>query len=215
MINHTDAPCIVSSNDSEKVGAVLRSKALARPEDQENALFRTLIGNANASVREKAPFTADERYEMAGLGNDVQDVFNTGVMVLKPHHQRLLKEVYQEYEANEFSKKENLPLAYHFLKNDAVNHIDTRFNKIFDRIAIQHYPFLFGTGVPIDQRLLAAIVNIALYNSYFLHFIAGLTRKYINLAIPGQTLWDALKICFERIEEETHMIGGDVEQRES
>jgi len=182
--NIVTAPCIVDANNSDKVGAVLYSQAYST-EMMEGGFSRTLSQNAQDSIRDAGVISFKERYEKAELPNDIDDVINTGVLVFKPHHRDILRTIYESYEENPFSAKENIPLSYHLIKNDLVNHIDGRFNKILDLEIMHHHPYLMREGIKVDTRILFHIINSLMVNSYFLHFIEGQTRSYMRMVIPG------------------------------
>jgi len=112
-------------------------------------------------------------------------MFNTGMFVLQPHHQPLMRAVYDSYEENEYTSKEMVPLSYHVLKNGRDEGVDPRFNKILDTEITHHYPFLTVDGVEVTVKTLAQIVNTIFSNAYFLHFIKGKTRNFISLLVQG------------------------------
>ncbi|SCA57862.1 hypothetical protein MTBPR1_70134 [Candidatus Terasakiella magnetica] len=183
-INFVTAPCIVDSNNSDKIG-VVRYNETYSPEMLDGGFARTLRQNASQTIRQAGNISFSERYERAGLPGDVDDLINTGVMVLKPEHGKILREVYDTYEENPFSAKENIPLSYHLLKNDLCHGIDGRFNKLFDLELIHSAPYMYVTGTVMDTKQLFHMVNSIFINSFFLHFIEGETRGYMQMVIPG------------------------------
>jgi hypothetical protein len=183
-INYLTAPCIVSSNNSDKVGVIRYNETYNR-EMIDGGFARTLKQNLSTAIRQAGPMSFSERYKKAQLPGDVDDMINTGVMVLKPHHRDVLRAVYDTYEENPFSAKENIPLSYHLLKNDLVNGIDGRFNKILDLELMHNHPYLFVEGIVVDTKSLFQIVNSIFINSFFLHFIEGKTRGFMQMVIPG------------------------------
>lgn len=185
-INYVTAPCIVGSNNSDKIGVVQYNKTYSS-EMIDGGFARSLKQNINSFLRQVGKMTHSERYKRAGLPGDVDDLINTGVMVLKPEHKDVFRSVYETYKENPFSAKENIPLSYHLLKNDLVNGIDGRFNKIFDLEIMHHAPYMFVKDTKMDARFLYHIVNSIYINSFFLHFIEGDSRGYMQMVIPGAT----------------------------
>jgi len=184
-INFQTAPCIVEANNtSDKVG-VVRYNETYSAEMIDGGFARTIKQNINTEISKVGEMSFSDRYVRAGLPSDVDDMINTGVMVLQPHHKNILRTVYDTYEENPFSAKENIPLSYHLLKNDLVNGIDGRFNKILDLEIMHHHPYLFVSGTMVNTKFLFHIVNSIYVNSFFLHFIEGETRGYMQMVIPG------------------------------
>lgn len=183
-INFNTAPCIVESNNSEKVG-VIRYNEVYLPEFIEGGFSRAVRQNASAAVREAGVISYAERYERCGLKNPVNDLINTGVLVLTPKHKQLLRDVYDNYEETPLSAKENLPLSHHLLTNDMANGLDGRFNKVFDTELMHHAPYFFIPGIKLDTKTIFLIVNSIYINSFFLHFIDGVSRGYMQMVIPG------------------------------
>ncbi|MDV7339041.1 hypothetical protein RYZ26_05525 [Terasakiella sp. A23] len=184
VINSETAPCIVDSNQSDKIG-VVRYNETYSAEMIDGGFARTIKNNINQEIAKAGKMSFSERYERAGLAGDVDDMINTGVMVLRPEHGETLRYVYDNYEENPFSAKENIPLSYHLLKNDLVNGIDGRFNKIVDLEIMHHHPYLMIHGYKTDTKAIFSIINSLFLNSFFLHFIEGGTRGYMQMVIPG------------------------------
>jgi hypothetical protein len=185
-MNYVTAPCIVESNNSDKVGVVQYNKTYS-PEMFDGGFARSVQFNNSEAVRSVGKLDYPNRYKRADLPSDVDDMINTGVLVLSKNHRDLLREVYDTYKENPFSAKENIPLSYHLLKNDLCNPIDGRFNKILDLEMMHHMPHLFVPGVSTKLSTLFHYVNACYINSYFLHFIEGFSRAFMQMVIPGAT----------------------------
>lgn len=206
VINPATAPCIVTATNSEKVGAVLASD-FARHMGLAHGEERLVRFNRNPHVRDEGVIAPARRYERAGLAGDVHELINTGVLVYGPQHRDLLRRVYDEGVENPHSAKENVPLSYQLLKARAVTPIDPRFNCIFDYLACEHYPFLYMPGLRVPLSMLCAIVNTALANFYFVHFLEGATRQFITLALPGHDVPDVYALIRDQIGDQVFIIG--------
>ena len=207
VINALNSPCIVEANNNDKVGVVKYSDAY-NAELKEGGLARQVSSNASADMRSIDPHISyHERYRMAGLPDDIDDFINAGVLVLKKHHAELLRYVYDSYKENIWTAKENLPLSYHLLSTDNVNSIDPRFNKILDIEIVHHYPFLVIDGIKIPERFLFLSVNAIFVNSFFLHFIGGATRPFIQLIIRGGGYPDIFQYINANATENEYVVG--------
>ena len=202
LINYHTAPCIVEHNASGKIGAVTQGDRFPNREKIDNVLMRMRSGTPAEWMRDNPAITYPEMYMRAGLAGDINDVINTGVLVLKPErHAALMRRVYDEGVENRFSAKENMPLSYRLLKDGMVNPLDIRFNKLWDEAYFEAYPFFKVENFRADQRMAALCVNMAFQNAYFLHFLAGDTRKFIGLVNPelqGRDTWVQIFQFFEQ-----------------
>lgn len=182
MINHHRAPCIVTANNSDKIGAVTHNTFYNTPERWENRWNRVYRNAGDLFRAERGP-TAPERYRQAGLPGDVDDMVNTGVMVLKPAlHADFLEWVYANCTENKLSASEQMPLSYHMFRRGLCNPLDPRFNRPWTEELSESYPFLFQEQNHANQALVAYCVNAAWHNSYFLHFLAdGYSRTDASL----------------------------------
>jgi len=192
MVNPHTSPCIVENARARAdatgchgIGLVSHNEVYATTEKEENGWGRSFRAAKETFYRETGP-TPRERYRMAGLPEDVDDMANTGVMVLKPgRDDDLLHHVYETYEENALSASEQMALCYEAFKQGRVTPIDPRFNRVWTETWIEHYPFLFSDENRKDQMLIALCVNAAFHNCYFLHFIAdGRSRTDAALVKP-------------------------------
>lgn len=207
VINYNNSPCIFSEVEDGTIGIVSMNEQLPRQEDMDNALYRSQKRNRREEVRKNAPLNFPEQYAKAGLDDDVEELCNTGVIVMEPSHKNILERTYKNHEATPTSSKENLPLSYEIFKNGDVTRLDTRFNKIFDMAVIQHYPFLKQKEASFSTQTLAFIVNTIFYNSYFLHFIQGHTRDYINMVMPGNDINYCNRQINQHVPDQTFVVG--------
>lgn len=172
MINPDTAPCIVTHHASDKVGLVSNKQWLySNPERMDNLVNRRR--NAHCGEIHVPP----DHYRAAGLPEDVDDYSNTGVIVLNPSHRDVLRHVYDCYEENPGSAKEESPLSYHLYKHDLVKPLDHRFNKPWLNHLVEHYPFLLkiGTRKGRHNELLTMVAAMMAYqNNWFLHFTGEL-----------------------------------------
>jgi alpha-N-acetylglucosamine transferase len=182
VINFAGAPCVFEATEEGTIGVVSR-RAKMTDEKYCEVLEWVQKNNIREAIQENAPMSIEERYEKAGLEGDVNDSCNAGLMVLEPKHREILERVYENYEANPLSSKENQFLSYEIFKYGNLTRLNPRFNTIFEMKLLQHYPFTRVQGENFSMKTLAYIVNTIFYNSYFLHFIQGETRQFINLVV--------------------------------
>ncbi len=199
MINPHAAPCIVERNDSDKIGLVsYKENYFGLPHVNDNTMLRrALIGREENLERTT---TVKGLYELAALDPSVGDMANTGVMVLKDHHADVLRHVYDEYEENAYTAKEELPLSHYIYGNDLANSLDRRFNEIWPYHVTERYPFLLLDEFESDPLLLGACVNSAWTNSYFLHFTHDLSDPPVNLVVQYSTALSGLREFFVKLE---------------
>src|SRR5580704_15915547 len=187
------APDITAGVPVEKIG-VVESCEFSSPHFMKR-VFR-LWGDGEAVINH----SAREYYKQYGLPDDVDRVFNAGVLVLSPkHHRSILEHVYYTYEEKEGGRKwhmEQRPLAYEVIKSGLAHWIDPRFNVILWSEEYMHYPFLQSPPCPrmprpkaivrrikqkfrtvssrtryaLQRNLRAEMVNTVFQASYFLHF---------------------------------------------
>ncbi len=207
MINYHTAPCIVAANerdnDESKVGAVTwQGSERPNPERFENGIKRVWNGNQAAWVRALENPTFQKFFELGGYPMDRDDTMNTGVLVLKPDkHRDVLRHVYETYQENPHTSKEQMALCHYLLSNDLVNPIDSRFNKIWDTVMIESYPFLSMPALTADTRMSALCVNTAYHNSYFLHFLSGPSRAFVGLVVKDLNWIDSWKAIYHHFQE--------------
>lgn len=192
MVNPHTSPCIVTHTKerAEKtgqkgIGVVSHNELFATEEHTQNSWDRSFSAAKELFYAKRGP-TPTERYAQGGLPTDVDDMCNTGVMVLKPgRDDDLLHHVYENYSENPLSASEQMALCYEMFKQKRVTPIDPRFNRVWTETWIEHYPFLFSDENRKDQMLIALCVNAAFHNCYFLHFIAdGRSRTDAGLLKP-------------------------------
>ncbi|MQX38300.1 hypothetical protein [Roseospira navarrensis] len=172
LINPNRAPCIVSHHDSDRVGIMTENHAnTTTPGLKELSTER----RARMVARKVEPACA--RYTKAGLPGDVHDTANAGVIVYKrSRHAPVLREVYDTYESNEFTAKEEVPLTYHLFKHDLIKPLDQRFNVSWASQMFWHYPFLHRIEARDDPHMMNLCVTTAWNNSWFMHFQADVFR---------------------------------------
>lgn len=181
-VNHASAPCVVETHGSDSIGAVVYSR-VNRADEQARRIREGRVHDILV-LREMDHYGLGrhpeprEIYARAGLGDDVDDCINTGVLVLKPRlHAAILRHVYDHYEETPLSLYDNHPLSYHLLKNRLMEALDPRFNVDYLYEMAAHYPFLFlqkfddGSHANVILRTLCALAIIS--NGYFIHAVSG------------------------------------------
>jgi hypothetical protein len=183
LINHHRAPCIVSQKKTGKIGCVtLDSTEMITPAKRDNRWKR----------RNAAPVT--QWYQHFGLGADVDQWTNTGVLALTKAHKDLLRFVYDTGQEKEGFHQENGPLSYHIFKNGLAEPLDPRFNFSWTAEVVEHYPFLFSDDYYNDYVVSSLCVNAAWHNSYFMHFLASKFRRDYQLVQVSNTRPDSLLV---------------------
>lgn len=213
VMNTDRSSSIVENVPVEKVGAV-NAFTTPSPIQFQEANAR----NSEYYIRRGSPIvhenTIREFYENWGLPRPpVDEVVQSGVMVLSPqHHRELLERVYYQYEdAGPGGMYEMRALSYEFLKADCVQWLDPRFNSLWMMDKLLHYPFLFHEGR--DKRLSArarrrvgrelgiysidwlkrACQTSSWLNSFFLHY-AGAFDDIGHVDLTCQR-WDRVRVA--------------------
>lgn len=197
LINYHTAPCIVGPGNSDGIGCVSFAAQYPNREKIDNVRKRELAASPAGWTADAQDLSYAQLYEKAGLPGDIDDMVNTGVLVMKPpQHAAFMRRVYDEGIENKYSGKENIPLSYHLFKEGMVRPIDTRFNKLWDDSFFESYPFLQVVNFRDDRRLSALCVTTAYHNAYFLHFLGGNTRNFVGLVMTEHYWEEAWRNIF-------------------
>lgn len=191
-INPVTAPCIASCVPADKIGGTDAYTLFTR------ALYDALYAEqlkAWAACGAKAIInrTGSEFYRRYGIETNLDDVIQTGVLVLTPaRHREVLEHVYASYEDKGGTEwnYEMRPLSYEIVRAGLHHFVDQRFNLIYPDFKATFFPFL--TDVRYERRMAARIrsrldrwvaphrvpmvelaATTAFANSFFLHFAAG------------------------------------------
>ncbi|MEO5337681.1 MAG: hypothetical protein H7841_12420 [Magnetospirillum sp. WYHS-4] len=197
MINHHTAPCIVSATEPGRIGLVSsREQDYGSPAIRDNLLARR-TDLVPESRRPDLPKDCRERYLKAGLSGEVDDYANTGVLVLKPErHAALLRHVYDSYEENPFTAKEEACLSHAIFNSGLAQGLDSRFNTAWYHLMVEHYPFLMLEESRRNPLLVAMAVNAGWSNCWFMHFTADVDRSYADLVVQNATYLEGFRIAF-------------------
>ncbi|HUJ10301.1 MAG TPA: hypothetical protein VL171_09760 [Verrucomicrobiae bacterium] len=211
LINNHAAPAIDSGVPLEKVGAVEEY-----PYSREWHHYREAIHDRIYEFFEGKAirnYTAPEYYTTYGFSAGVDEVVNTGVLVLSPrHHRSLLERTYSNYEekGGREWQMEMRPLSYELVKSDSVQWIDPRFNVMWPAVLFLHYPFLIKPRANHSfrarlKRKLATVLDLPSFttmkqtcltatylNSFFLHF-GGPAAGEMELIDPNIKSWRDLQ----------------------
>lgn len=189
LINYHHAPCIVAANPTDKIGVVYyQSLETGSPAKAANRYHRRCHPNPCPTYR--------EWYNFYGLGDDVDDFTNTGVLVLRPARDaEFLRWIYDTCKEVKGTHQENGPLSYHLFKRDLAAPIDDRFNVTWNGEITEHYPFLLARNNFNDTHLVALCVNAAWHNSFFMHFIGSEGRHSAPLVITHRSHAIALEVA--------------------
>lgn len=196
IINHFNAPCLVSQVNPAKVGAVNAWETAGVPE--YNLIQQRMVAYCR---KHKLPFynIGRDYFKDYGLAGISDKAVQGGVLVLTPAvHRELLLTVYNNYEDNRpaFWHYEMRPLSFELISRDACQWIDSRFNHVVENVKLakyyQHLPqnffgrvirvvgikayrFLSTFGISFWQE---ALVNEAYLSGYFIHF-AGNAKEMV------------------------------------
>jgi hypothetical protein len=202
-----NSPCIVSHVPEDKVGAVSSFAQLSESLPGKN---QTLI-NRIVEFWGWPYSNAKEYYSGALLPDSFDQVVQTGVMVLSPHHHHpILEYAYHYYKDTPIGDFEMEGLSYELLKANQVHWLDDRFNKVWIACMIMYYPFLLPPKkteikpirlwkrltrghyqLPPKKDTIPAL-NTAFLNNYFLHF-AG-TSQYMPLVNTNISSWNDISL---------------------
>ena len=185
FINFRHAPCIVEAcGPAAGIGLVGHNATYATPELWDNRWHRAHMKGSGIFARGRGP-TPAERYAEAGLSGDVDDMVNTGVMVLDPaRHAGFLRQVYDECTENQYSAMEQMALSHRIFKAGLYHPLDPRFNRTWTEEMVHHCPFLLHERNRNNQPLVAFCVTTAWLNAWFLHFLAdGISRGDVRLIL--------------------------------
>lgn len=185
IINYHRAPCIVSANNSDKIGAV-RFDRYIDDSSRYSLIFLRQARFVNYQLR------SEQRIKQPSLsatlsGPDYSATYrewtdrpweipllNSGVLVIDPHrHRELLEGIYdqsvKDVASDEVRGKayEQGYVMYSLFKAGMINFMDERFNTISHLEIPLHYPFL---ALIEDERLVQICYTTILCNSYFMHF---------------------------------------------
>ena len=184
-INFHHAPCIVDhAGDTDALGLVSHNQAYVNDELWTNRWHRAHQLGGGIFERPHGPSPV-ERYREAGLPDDVDDMVNTGVMVLQPaKHAEFLRWIYDTCDENPYSANEQMSLSYHIFRQGLFQPLDPRFNRTWSEEMVQNYPFLMNNLTREIQPVMALCVTAAWLNTWFLHFLAdGLSRGDVQFIL--------------------------------
>ncbi|MGB5962193.1 MAG: hypothetical protein WBG73_16115 [Coleofasciculaceae cyanobacterium] len=201
ILINPDSPCVVSKVPEDKVGAV----------DMFARLNESLPGENKHLIDRHSQFwqspvrTPKDFYSKVGLPDVANQVVQTGVMVLSPHHHRsVLENTYYNYEDLVDGHFEMESLSYEIIKSNCVHWLDSRFNILWIECMLKDYPFLlsetnkknklartwkrFTRGhyqLP-PRKITEKCLTTSFINNYFLHF-AGVAQymPWVNIKISS------------------------------
>ncbi len=210
LINYHRAPCIVSNNLSDKIGAVSLQMLSERISENTSGRFlpyKNYCINMFQTPENKAMLQNHFRKKKLDHHyfecNPLMGI-NTGVLVMKPTlHSDFMQNVFYKYQSVEKTQDfEQGPIAVELINQNMVNYIDPGFNVIFYYHLVHHYPFLWDSviakNVKLREMLCSFCATTSYINSYFLHFagekvympfIATETKDEFeipNFFVPGQ-----------------------------
>jgi hypothetical protein len=209
LINPVNAPCIVQSVPTEKIGAT-GAYSSPTPELYSQILKRQYEYYEYCGDNPVINHTPKDFYSVWGLLPKFDEVVHTGVLVLTPkYHREILEKTYYEYEekGNASWNYEMRPLSWEILESNSIHWIDHRFNLIWLDYVCLYYPFLLEKSSNKIVRKLHKLIfknikflpsvqlkqfcaNVAYLNSYFLHFAGSASdMAFVN---PSIASWHSL-----------------------
>lgn len=180
LINFHTAPCIVEYNNSDRIGVVTYRGEFAVPGRVDNRYHRRAYSGSGGKVLRSPEFP--DWYAQNGLGRDIDDFINTGVLVMKPRlHTEFMRWFYDTAHETTSSHQENGALSYWLLKKNICNAIDPRFNVSWNGDVIEFYTFLLEEKNFHNDPLISLCVTQSWHNAYMLHFVESATRHHARL----------------------------------
>lgn len=197
VINHT-APDICSFVPCEKIGGTDSHSFYTKDTYRLLNDMRIAYWKKN-NICAVPNQSGKEYYNQFGIVTDLDEVIQTGVLVVTPAlHNDLFLSVYYNYEEKKGAhwNYEMRPLSYEIVKKDLHYFIDDKFNYIFSLFKLAFYPETLKQRNPFVYRWMRRFrlssgpaqirkaATIAYYNSYFLHFAGcGGEIKFINASV--------------------------------
>jgi hypothetical protein len=167
----------------EKIG-VVDEAAYPTPELRQRIIKLLIEGfrNVDKRVADTWQLFLDpaDWHAFCGLPRRGENIVQTGVLVLSPHHHRkLLQHVYNAYEESEKTLYEMRPLSFEIQENGLQHWIDSRFNALVYFLAWES-ELILNQKLSSDSQIAAALKD-AYARNYFLHF--GGRHDLMNLLI--------------------------------
>ena len=203
VINDNIAPDIVSFVPQDKIGGTDSFSFYTRDTYQFLNHLRIAYWRRN-KIRAIPNQTGKEYYNQFGIATELNDVIQTGVLVLTPSlHNDVLLNVYYKYEEKKGAhwNYEMRPLSYEIVRNDLHFFIDDKFNYIFSLFKLAFYPETLKRRNPFIYRWMRRFrlsrgpkqikkaAKIALSNAYFLHFAGcGGEIKYLDAPVQDHVM---------------------------
>ncbi len=197
LINPYRAPCIVAATPPGKVGAVSHNRCYRRSANTIATVedrYNHMLGATSGAPQGKGMAPA-ELYRHLGLADGVDDMVNTGVLVLEPAHAPLLRQVYDTGQEAPLSSFEMMPLCHALFSADAVAFLDDAFNVIYPFEITTHYAWAMHAAA--TQRDWVLATNNIWINSYFLHFTSGSLRDHAAMVVVQAGGLDALALAMD------------------
>ena len=195
IINHFDAPCIVSTVKEDAIGVV---NAWEFSEVNYHFLQKRMI---NYCKRHRLPYynIGKQYFIDYGLPAVSDKAVQGGVLVLNPsHHSKIMEAVYFNYEDNRpaYWHYEMRPISFEIISSNLCQWIDNRFNYVVENLKLTRYYHRYPQNY--YERVLRILtiklykllsllgfrfwqedlVNEALLEGYFIHF-AGNAKEMV------------------------------------
>lgn len=180
LINHRQAPCIVSQVATDKIGVVWSEDYLTAAESYSER-FGTFgikltyegTGQGRAYGIIKPPPVPEKRCARCHQIIRTTREINTGVFVFQPaKHNPFLASCYGTSSRNSSDGSfEQSAFSQMLREADMAEFIDEKFNRVWSAYAAIHYPFLFDKEFLETRHDVAVMcVNTYYHNNYFCHF---------------------------------------------
>jgi len=196
LINHRVAPCVCGQMTTQGIGAVdmayvhedaadgfsvawrysylMKLAAQRAVEAGLQPILESPTEGFFSSTEVPRDESTESHYREHGIENPPRGYLNTGLLVTRPgRHAEMLAEIFARYDHDSDSFEQTY-VSYELLKAGAVELLDRRFNALWAYELARNYPFLFRRFVEEGaDEVMAACVNTAFANNYFLHFAGG------------------------------------------
>ena len=202
ILINPDSPCVVSQVPEDKVGAV---DMFARLNELLPGKNQRLI-DRHSQFWQSSVRTAKDFYSKVGLLDIVNNVVQTGVMVLSPYyHRSIFEHTYYSYEDLKDGHFEMESLSYEIVKANGVHWLDCRFNALWVECMLRDYPFLLPSSTKDNKltriwkrftrghyqlpqkKITENCLTTSFINNYFLHFAGSV--QYMQWVDVNVSSW--------------------------
>jgi hypothetical protein len=166
-----DAPDITRNVPAGRIGCVISGDYIQR-EMKARLLERLRHKKLAPDMDIETIWSNDQKlfYQQSGITAQVDEVVQTGVLVLGHDQREMLEAVYRKDYSHSIVAHEQFPLSAEIINRGLLHRIDSRFNLVFYERMIVHYPYLLDRSLPQYGYMAHLAVMTEYTNAFFLHF---------------------------------------------